>query len=72
MQGDVSRDEDCKKIAAAAASWGGLDILVNNAGIFRGGPIAELSLEDIDATLAVNVRAVVVGSQAAACDHSNA
>src|SRR5207237_7997804 len=32
VQGDVSRDEDCKKIAAAAAPWGGLDILVNNAG----------------------------------------
>ncbi|MBO4228220.1 SDR family NAD(P)-dependent oxidoreductase [Bradyrhizobium neotropicale] len=50
----------------AAEALGGLDILVNNAGIFRGGPIDELSLEDIDATLAVNVRAVVVGSQAAA------
>lgn len=32
VQGDVSRDEDCKKIAAAAAAWGRLDILVNNAG----------------------------------------
>jgi hypothetical protein len=30
VQGDVSRDEDCKKIAAAAASWGRLDVLVNN------------------------------------------
>ena len=50
----------------AAEAFGGLDILVNNAGIARGGPIEQLSLEDIDATLAVNVRAVVVGSQAAA------
>ena len=32
VQGDVSRDEDCKKIAAAAASWGRLDALINNAG----------------------------------------
>jgi 3-oxoacyl-[acyl-carrier protein] reductase len=32
VQGDVSRDEDCKKIAAAAAPFGRLDILVNNAG----------------------------------------
>ena len=32
VQGDVSRDEDCKKIVAAAASWGRLDALVNNAG----------------------------------------
>jgi 3-oxoacyl-[acyl-carrier protein] reductase len=32
VQGDVSRDEDCKKIVAAAASWGRLDVLINNAG----------------------------------------
>lgn len=50
----------------AAAALGGLDILVNNAGIFRGGPVAEWSLADIDATLSVNVRAVVLASQAAA------
>jgi 3-oxoacyl-[acyl-carrier protein] reductase len=49
----------------AAAALGGLDILVNNAGIWRGGPVSEWTLEDIDATLAVNVRAVVVASQAA-------
>ncbi|MCA6120854.1 SDR family NAD(P)-dependent oxidoreductase [Bradyrhizobium sp. WSM 1704] len=53
-------------VEAAAKAFGGLDILVNNAGIFRGGPIENLTLEDIDATLAVNVRAVVVASQAAA------
>ena len=32
VQGDVSRDEDCKKIVAAASAWGRLDALVNNAG----------------------------------------
>src|SRR5260221_12872341 len=32
VQGDVSRDEDCKKIVAAAASWGRLAALINNAG----------------------------------------
>ena len=50
----------------AARALGGLDILVNNAGIYRGGPVAAWSLADIDATLAVNVRAVVLASQAAA------
>ncbi|WP_439496514.1 3-oxoacyl-ACP reductase family protein [Bosea sp. (in: a-proteobacteria)] len=50
-----------------AATLGGLDILVNNAGIFRGaGPVEGWQLADIDATLAVNVRAVVLASQAAA------
>src|SRR6202030_812114 len=28
VQGDVSRDEDCRKIVAAAASWGRLEALV--------------------------------------------
>ena len=32
VQGDVSRDEDCRKIVAAASAWGRLDALVNNAG----------------------------------------
>src|SRR5438132_1719053 len=32
VQGDVSRDEDCKKIVAAAAPFGRLDALINNAG----------------------------------------
>src|SRR5690349_1575801 len=32
VQGDVSRDEDCRKIAAAAAPFGRLDALINNAG----------------------------------------
>ncbi|WP_342735268.1 SDR family NAD(P)-dependent oxidoreductase [Bradyrhizobium sp. B117] len=49
----------------AVEAFGGLDILVNNAGIFRGGPIETMTIEDVDATLAVNVRAVVVASQAA-------
>jgi NAD(P)-dependent dehydrogenase (short-subunit alcohol dehydrogenase family) len=49
----------------AAAELGGLDILVNNAGIFRAGPVESMTLADIDATLAVNVRAVVLAAQAA-------
>jgi 3-oxoacyl-[acyl-carrier protein] reductase len=54
-----------KSVQDAAGQLGGLDILVNNAGIARGGPVAEMSLSDIDALLAVNVRAVVLASQAA-------
>jgi 3-oxoacyl-[acyl-carrier protein] reductase len=44
---------------------GGLDILVNNAAIFAGGLIDDVRLEDLDRTLAVNVRAVFVAMQAA-------
>ncbi|MET0343937.1 MAG: 3-oxoacyl-ACP reductase family protein [Polyangiales bacterium] len=49
----------------AAEALGGLDILVNNAGIARGGPPESLTLADIDAILNVNVRGVIVASQAA-------
>jgi 3-oxoacyl-[acyl-carrier protein] reductase len=44
---------------------GGIDILVNNAGIAIIAPIDDYRLEDLDRTLAVNVRAVFVATQAA-------
>jgi 3-oxoacyl-[acyl-carrier protein] reductase len=44
---------------------GGLDILVNNAGILLLGTIESFSLEDFDRMIAVNVRPVFVGAQAA-------
>lgn len=48
-----------------AAELGRLDILVNNAGAFLLGPIEELGLEAFEETVAVNVRAPFVASQAA-------
>ena len=57
VQGDVSRDEDCKKIVAAADGWGKLDILVNNAGTTKHVPhhdIDGLSAEDFQRIYAVN------------------
>lgn len=44
---------------------GGIDILVNNAGIALMAPIDDYRLEDFDRTLAVNLRAVFVATQAA-------
>ncbi|MBI5570436.1 MAG: 3-oxoacyl-ACP reductase FabG [Desulfomonile tiedjei] len=44
---------------------GGIDILVNSAGIGVVAPIDDYRLEDFDRTLAVNVRAVFVATQAA-------
>lgn len=54
-----------RSVDEAARQLGGLDILVNNAGIARGGSVAEIGLADIDAMLDVNVRSVVLASQAA-------
>ncbi|MEV4617341.1 SDR family oxidoreductase [Asanoa sp. NPDC049573] len=49
-----------------AKEHGRLDILVNNAGAFLLGALDELSLAEFDQTVAVNVRAPFVASQAAA------
>jgi 3-oxoacyl-[acyl-carrier protein] reductase len=54
-----------RSVAEAAQALGGLDILVNNAGIARGGMLETMSLEDIDATLNVNIRSVILATQAA-------
>jgi 3-oxoacyl-[acyl-carrier protein] reductase len=54
-----------RSVDEAAGALGGLDILVNNAGIALYGTIADFKLDDIDALLAVNVRAPVLASQAA-------
>jgi 3-oxoacyl-[acyl-carrier protein] reductase len=45
--------------------FGGIDILVNNAGVLAVGPIDTFTLEDFDRSIAVNVRAVFVATQAA-------
>src|ERR1700722_668872 len=52
-------------VEKAVAELGGLDILVNNAGILRLSPVKDISLEDIDALLNINVRAPIVASKAA-------
>jgi 3-oxoacyl-[acyl-carrier protein] reductase len=66
IQADSGDPAAVKRAVDEAAAWlGGLDILVNNAGIARAGAVAEISLADIDALLNVNVRGVVLATQAA-------
>ena len=52
-------------IDKTVAELGGLDILVNNAGILRVAELKDISLEDIDAILDVNVRGPIVASKSA-------
>lgn len=57
VQGDVSRDADCRAIVAAAAPWGRLDALINNAGTTKHvdhGNLDGLSAEDFQRIYAVN------------------
>ena len=50
----------------AADGLGRLDVLVNNVGVGVLGPLAALTLADVDRVLAVNVRAAFLASRAAA------
>jgi len=63
-----SADADALTAAVdqAASALGRLDVLVNNAGIFPRATVEEMSVEELDRTLAVNVRGVFVATQAAA------
>lgn len=56
VQGDVSRAEDCEKLAAQGKeAFGRVDVLVNNAGITRDGLLARMTEEDFRAVLDVNL-----------------
>ncbi|HTE59342.1 MAG TPA: SDR family oxidoreductase [Solirubrobacteraceae bacterium] len=61
-------DADAVRAAVerTAAELGRLDILVANAGVYPYGPIDDVTLEELDRTLALHVSGVFVAAQAAA------
>ncbi len=67
LEADLATIEGPKRAAAEAlAAWGTIDILINNAGIALVAPALELSVEDWDRTMAVNLRAPFLLAQALA------
>jgi NAD(P)-dependent dehydrogenase (short-subunit alcohol dehydrogenase family) len=67
VQADVrAPDEVRAAVTATADRYGRLDIVVNNAGIFRSTPLAEITPDEWDDMFAVNVRSMLLTTQAAA------
>jgi NAD(P)-dependent dehydrogenase (short-subunit alcohol dehydrogenase family) len=64
---DVSRRVDVETATAATiATFGRIDILINNAGIFRAVDFLDISEEDWDAVLGVNLKGAFLVGQAVA------
>lgn len=62
MAHDVRREEDWLKVAAEAKSrLGRVDILVNNAAIVWFGAIDDLTKDDLDRVIDINVKGVLLG-----------
>jgi len=66
VQGDISQSDDVEALLAAADAFGGIDILVNNAAIFPRSPVLEMTMEEWDAVIGVNLRGSFLCAQAAA------
>jgi len=66
VAGDVSSRASCTEIVAAAIELGGgLDVLCCNAGIFPSASLREMSPEQLEEVLAVNLKGTVFAVQAA-------
>jgi NAD(P)-dependent dehydrogenase (short-subunit alcohol dehydrogenase family) len=66
VQADLSRAADCTKlIEQVVNSLGRLDILINMASLYEGKPFAELTEQDWDRYLAVELKAAFLCSRAA-------
>lgn len=62
---DVRRIEDFEQFAARLQeAWGGIDILINNAGVAGGGPFQDVTLQDWEWLLDINLMGVVRGCKA--------
>ena len=64
IKSDVSKEEDARRMVMETVSkYGRLDILVNNAGILIEKTIEELTVEEWDRIMAINVKGVFLVSK---------
>lgn len=63
---DVAREDDVKRmVSETVARWGRLDVLFNNAGIGTGNPVTQVTEEDWDRLIDINLKGVFLG-----CKHA--
>ena len=66
VQTDVTDEADVRRLFdETARAFGRVDVLVNNAGIFQSRPIDDLTPDDWDRVMDVNLKGVLLCSQAA-------
>lgn len=66
LPGDITEEAHVEAVFRKTLDrFGHLDLLVNNAGAFDGGPLDQLSTEDWDKVIAVNLRAPFLCTRAA-------
>ncbi len=67
LQADVSRAEDVRRmVEAAERELGPVDVLVNNAGVFPRSPFLEITEDEYDHVLGVNLKGTFLCAQAVA------
>jgi NAD(P)-dependent dehydrogenase (short-subunit alcohol dehydrogenase family) len=65
LQGDMTKIKDCEQMAQIAMErYGRIDILDNNVGISQRGTVVEVSEEDWDRVMAVNMKTIMLASKA--------
>lgn len=75
VKADVSKVEDCEKLyRTVEQEWGGLDIVVANAGIQRDAAFMEMTMEDWNRVMEVNLTGQFICAQGAVrcfrrCEH---
>ncbi len=64
FEANVIKADDCQRMVEAAVErYGRLDVLDNNVGISRRGTVVEVSEEDWDFIMAINVKSIVLCSK---------